>query len=225
MARPKPFVRGSDDPQARALSDLDDKPRPEARPRARQSGHTRPIPPDFPECPAERSERTWRLVRLFVETGEAYGRVRVVSPWHLGKELAAKINADRDILDFIKEHGQDFTQDLLSRMIRIYWKHYVTDSMSRTQVLNEYLDDYWDDLWDQAKTEYATDCFQRLDAEGKLKTTPHLIYRDDPGPGSLLNDAEYQAALQDIRTTAKLREQVAEHQLASVETEDDEPQS
>lgn len=218
---------GSDDPLALAQSELEDRRQPsEPRPRSRRPGDPRPTtPPAFPECPPDRTERTWRLVRLFIETGEAYGRTRVVSPWLLGKELSAKINTDRQVRKFIAANGHAISDDVLGRMIEIFWRHYVTDSMTRTQVLNEFLDDYWTDLFDQAKTAYATDYFQRLDAEGKLHTTPHLIQREHPENYSLGNDEEYQSALQSIRVAAKLREQVAEHQLASVESEDDEPQS
>lgn len=232
MARYREKFRppGSDDPLALAQQGLEGDPQPQAapRPRGRRPGEYRPAaapPPAFPECPADRTERTWRLVRQFIETGEAYGRTRVVSPWMLGKELSAKINTDRKVLEFIAANGHEVSDDVLSRMIGIFWKHYVTDSMTRSQVLNEFLDDYWADLFDQAKTAYATDYFQRLDAEGKLHTTPHLIQREHPENYSLGNDEEYQDALQRIRVAAKLREQVAEHQLASVESEDLEQQS
>lgn len=209
MNRPTGRFPGSDDPLALAQDALDDRPRPEAPARSRRS---RPAerrqptapPPDFPECPPDRGERTWRLVRLFVETGEAYGRTRVVSPWLLGKELAAKINTDSGVRRFIAEYGGTWAEDILSRMIRIYWRDYVDSQTSRTMLVTQYLDDYWSDLFDQAKIQYATDEFQRLDAAGQLKTTPHKGYR------SLLNDAEYQDALKEIDVEAKLRQQLVD---------------
>lgn len=205
MARSRNFVRGSDDPQARALDDLDDRPTPgppASRPRGRRSGESRAVPLDFPECPPDRGERTWRLVRLFIETGETYGRTRVVSPWLLGKELAARLSTDNDVSAFIAEYGADWAEDILTRMIRIYWRDYVDSSTSRTMVVNQYLDDYWADLFDQAKTQYATDEFQRLEAAGMLKTKPHQGFQ------SLLNDPEYQAAMRDIKVEGQLREQL-----------------
>jgi hypothetical protein len=230
VERPRGRFPGSDDPLALVQQELEGRSQsePAPRPRGRRPGEYRPAaapPPAFPECPPDRTERTWRLVRHFIETGEAYGRTRVVSPWLFGKELSAKINTDRQVLAFIAANGHEMSDDVLGRMIEIFWKHYVTSSMTRTQILNEFLDDYWADLFDQAKTAYATDYFQRLDAEGKLHTTPHLIQREHPENYSLGNDEEYQAALQKIRVAAKLREQVAEHQLATVESEDAEQQS
>lgn len=233
MARYREKFRppGSDDPLALAQQGLESPPQPEPppRPRGRRPGEYRPATPPahpaFPDCPADRTERTWRLVRQFIEAGEAYGRTRVVSPWLFGKELSTKINTDRQVLAFIAANGHEMSDDVLGRMIEIFWKHYVTDKMTRTKILNEFLDDYWSDLFDQAKTAYATDYFQRLDAEGKLHTTPHLIQREHPENYSLGNDEEFQAALQRIRVAAKLREQVVEHQLASIESGDDEQQS
>jgi hypothetical protein len=198
----------ADDPLGLVQDEFDDRPRPEAPPRPnriRPGEHTqRPATPhiDFPACPPERTERTWRLVRLFVQTGEAYGRTRVVSPWLLGKELAAKINHDHDVLAFIAEYGQDLAEDILARMIRIYWRDYVDSGMSRTAIVNQFLDDYWSDLFDRAKTQYATDEFARLEAAGKLKTTPHRGFQ------SLMNDAEYQEALRDIAVDTKLQQQL-----------------
>lgn len=223
MNRPKGRFPGAEDPLGLVQDELDGRSRSEAPPRPRRfrPGDARQAPArthdDFPPCPAERSENTWRLVRLFVETGKAYGRTRVVSPWQLGEDLAFKINHDRAILEFVRDH-RDLLEDLLSRMIRIYWKHYVTDRMSRTQILNEYLDDYWADLWDQAKTEYATDEIQRLEAAGQLKTIPRNL------AGSLQNDAEYQAVLADLRTDERIRAQLSNsnHQL---ESDQPEPQS
>ncbi len=208
MDRPRGRFPGSDDPLALVQEELEGKTRREAppRPRGRLPGEPRPatppVHPDFPACPPERTERTWRLVRLFVQTGEAVGRTRVVSPWLLGKELASKINHDHDILRFIDEHGQDLAEDILGRMIRIYWRDYVDTGMSRNVVVNHFLDDYWADLFDRAKTQYATDEFQRLEAAGQLKTTPHRGFR------SLMNDTEYQEALRDIDVDAKLKHQL-----------------
>lgn len=187
------------DPLALSLDDLDDKPQHESKTRTQ---HRPASPPDFPPCPPERSENTWRLVRLFVETGKAYGRTRLVSPWQLGEDLAFKINHDRAVLEFIRDHA-DLVDDLLSRMIRIYWEHYVDDRMSRTAIVNQYLDDYWDDLWDQAKTEYATDEIKRLEAAGQLRSVPA------PNWHSLANDADYQSALQDLRTEERLRAELS----------------
>lgn len=202
MARSRNFVRGSDDPQARALDDLADRSPSEAKPRS--PGRRQPAagPPDFPECPPDRGPRTWRLVRLFIETGEVYGRTRVISPWQLGKELTAKISSHPPVQHFIVEYGGDWAEDILGRMIRIYWRDYIDSGMRRTAVVNQFLDDYWDDLFDRAKTQYATDEFQRLEAAGQLKTSPHMGFR------SLLNDGEYQEALRDIQVDAKLREQL-----------------
>lgn len=209
MNRPTGRYPGSDDPLALAQDALEDRPRaePQSRSRRPRSGERRQAPgppPDFPECPPDRGQRTWRLVRLFVETGEAYGRTRVVSPWLLGKELAAKISTDRDVTRFLAEYGGDWTEDILSRMIRIYWRDYVDDATSRTMIVNQYLDDYWADLFDRAKIQYATDEFQRLAAAGQLKTKPHKGYR------SLLNDDEYQTALREIDVEAKLRQQLVD---------------
>jgi len=209
MARGKQFSRQPDDPQGRALDDLDE--RPSAEPRT-GSGRTpaRWTHEDFPPCPAERSEKTWRLVRLFVEIAKANGRVRVVSPWQLGEDLAFKINHDTAILAFIKDHP-DLAEDILGRMVKIYFEHYVTDGMSRRAVVDQYLDDYWEDLFDQAKTQYATDEIQRLDAAGQLKTVPRTRRQ------SLMNDVGYQAALQDLRTDELLRAELSnrKHQLES----------
>jgi hypothetical protein len=218
--REKFRLPGSDDPLALAQQGLEGDPQSEhpPRPRGRRPGEYRSAaapPPAFPECPADRTERTWRLVRQFIETGEACGRTRVVSPWLLGKELSAKINIDRQVLEFVADNGHEMSDDVLSRMIEIFWKHYVTSSMSRTQILNEFLDDYWSDLFDQAKMAYATDYFRRLHAEGKLHTTPHLIQREHPENYSLGNDEEYQAALQRIRVAAKLRDLVVDQPVDS----------
>ena len=199
--KPAPRRRG-DDPTSVVLDDLE-HPHPDRASRTAGSARRTAPPPDFPECPPERSERTWRLVRLFVETGEAYGRTRVISPWQLGKDLAVKINHDRAILSFIWANGQDLAEDILGRMVKIYWQHYVDDGMSRTAIVNQYLDDYWEDLWDQAKTEYATDEIQRLDAAGQLKVMPKTHWH------SLANDTDYQAALQDLAVMEKLQESSA----------------
>jgi hypothetical protein len=210
----------SDDPLGLVQDELEDRPRSEALPprpvRNRPGERPRPAvpPPGFPECPPERGERTWRLVRLFIETSEAYGRVRVVSPWRLGEELATKIKTDGPVSKFVAEYGADWAEDILARMIRIYWEHYVDDGMSRTAIVNQFLDDYWPDLFDQAKTQYATDEIQRLDAAGKLKTVPKTHWH------SLAGDSDYQAALQDLRVMEKLRAEVDQ-----LETEEDEPQS
>ena len=207
MARKKPPSRSypgwqTDDPLGLVQDELDDRPPPsEAPPRSAtpRPRRTAAPPPDFPECPPERSERTWRLVRLFIETGEAYGRTRVISPWQLGKDLAVKINHDQAILSFIQANGQDLAEDILGRMIKIYWEHYVDDGMSRTAIVNQYLDDYWSDLFDQAKTDYATDEIQRLEAAGELKTIPAKHWH------TLANDVDYQDSLQDLGVMDKLR--------------------
>jgi hypothetical protein len=216
MARGKQFSRQPEDPQGRALDDLDERPASADRPSRSGRAPARPHE-DFPPCPAERSENTWRLVRLFAETGKANGRLRVVSPWQLAEDLAFKINHDDTILAFIKDHP-DLVEDILGRMIKLYWQHYVTDGMSRRAIVDQYLDDYWEDLWDQAKTQYATDEIQRLDAAGQLKVVPK-VHRQ-----SLMNDVGYQAALQDLRTEERLRAELSnrKHQL---ESGTDEPQS
>jgi hypothetical protein len=212
---------GSDDPLSLAQNELEDRPQPEERPRRSWRAPSQPKPQqhhDFPPCPPERTERTWRLVRLFIETGKAYGRTRVVSPWQLAEDLVTKIKHDQQIWAFIRQHGNDLTEDLLGRMIRIYWQHYVDEHMTRNAIVNQFIDDYWTDLWDQAKTQYATDEIQRLDAAGQLKTVPGNQY------GSLANDTDYRNALQELRVEERLRSQLLDpnHQL---ESGNDQPQS
>lgn len=207
MARPRSQfpVPGSEDPMARALDDLEDRPQAEARPRRRTRSNEprRPDPArDFPECPPERTERTWRVTRLFVETGEA-SQVRRISPWFFAKELAATINNSRIFLDFIRDHGEDLAEDMLGRMIRLFFRHYIDGRTSRSLAIDLFLDQYWDDLFDQAKTEYTTERIQQKTADGTLKVHPKQHYR------SLLNDPDYQAAQQDIRVDAKLEEDLA----------------
>ena len=143
----------------------------------------------------------------------------MVSPWLLGKELAAKLHTDSDVVKFIADYGPDWAEDILSRMIRIYWRDYVDSGMSRTQIVNQYLDDYWVDLFDRAKTQYATDEFQRLEAAGQLKTTSHKGFQ------SLMNDEEYQAALREIDVEAKLRQQLIDPLNPEVVNDDPEPAS
>jgi hypothetical protein len=178
-----------------SLEDLE--PKGTGLPRSSRQHRAAP-PPDFPPCPPERGENNWRLVRLFIETGEANGRTRVISPWLLAKELAARISADPVVLKFISDQGAEMAEDILSRMIRLYWRFYVDSGMSRTAIVNQYLDDYWDDLFDQAKTEYTTDLIQADIAAGTLKVIPHREVR------SLQNDAEYQAALENLRVEERL---------------------
>lgn len=201
---------GSDDPLALVQDDLEGRSRPSGRPdRPRRSNpepeRRRSVPVlDFPECPADRSERTWRLTRQFIEAGEATGMRRVVSPWVFARELAATIKASRPVLDFIAANGQDLAEDIFGRMIRLFWRDYVTHGIGRSMAVNLFLDDYWDDLFDQAKTQYTTDRIQEQIARGTLKVHPKRNYH------SLLNDADYQATLADLRVHDKLESQLSQ---------------
>lgn len=200
----------SDDPLGLVQDELDERPRPEPNrpPRGRRPDEPRPARTydDFPPKPDNRSERTWRLVKLFIQTAGQHGRVRVVSPWQLAEDLVVKINNDPAIVAFMKAHGEDLVEELFGRMVRIYWDRYVDGGTSRSGIVNGFLDDSWTDLWDQAKTQHATDEIQRLDAAGKLKAVPA------PHWHSLANDVDYQAALQDLRVNELL---VSKEQLES----------
>jgi hypothetical protein len=142
------------------------------------------------------------LTRQFVEAGDEFG-VRRISPWYFAKELAATINASRPVLDFIVANGQDLAEDIFGRMIRLFWKHYIDHGTGKSKAVDLFLDQYWNDLFDQAKTQYTTDLIQHDIADGTLKVHPKQHQR------SLLNDDEYQAAQQEIRIAARLKEDLA----------------
>lgn len=190
---------------ARALDDLEDRPQADARPRrrARSNEPYRPEPArDFPACPPERTERTWRVVRQFVEAGEEYG-VRRIGPWFFAKELVATINNSRIFMEFTKAYGEDLAEDMLGRMIQLFFRHYVDRGTSRNRTIDLFLDRYWDDLFDQAKTQYTTERIEQMATIGTLPIHERQAYR------SLRNDLEYQAAQQEIRIRGKIEEDLA----------------
>lgn len=204
MKRPRNQFPGSDDPMSIGLGELDDKPRREAAPRPSRirPGQVQPARDGFPPCPAEFPDRTWRLTRQFVEAGDEFG-VRRISPWYFAKEFAGTIKHSPPVMEFILANGQDLAEDIFGRMIRLFWKHYVDSGTSKTRVLDLFLEEYWLDLFDQAKTQYTTDLIQRDRAAGTLKVHPQQDVR------SLLKDADYQTAQEEIRVQEWTKEDLA----------------
>lgn len=218
MTRSKGTWRPTDEtPQSIALRDLDSdrSRRSTSRASSGQQQYRSSGPP-----PAGCGERTWRLVRLFIETGESHQRYRVIYDQALGRMLASQIRTSPPVAKFLAAYGPDWTEDILARMIRIYWRDYVDPGSTNSQIIRGYIEDLWPDLWELARTQYATDEFQRLEAAGQLKTRPYRV----PST-SLQYDGEYLAATQEIRVQAALRRELGKQQLEPLESGDADQES
>lgn len=205
MTRKQPIVPRSEDPMSVGLDGLEGRSRPDRSGRTATSrrGHEGPLPTSygFPERPADIPERVWRLTEHWLACGEQAGMRRAASPWYFGKELTATIKASRPIHQLIADFGGALVEDLIRRMVELFWQDYVDSGNTRSQVLNLFLDDYWETLLAHAKTQYTTELIQHDLVAGTLKVRSGQALR------SLLQDEAYQAALQDLRTRAKLQAQ------------------
>jgi hypothetical protein len=154
----------------------------------------------FPERPAEIPERVWRLTEHWLLCGEQSGIRRAASPWYFAKELKATIKASGPVQQLIRRHGGDVVEDFIRRMVEMFWRDYVDSGNTRSQAVNLFLDDYWDDLVDRIKTQLSVEKIKSKIEDGTVKVTPKAE------PGSLLNDAGYQAARTNLKAQAYLEQ-------------------
>lgn len=113
--------------------------------------------------PAEVSERVWGLAEHWIERGTAaLGKRPPVSLQEFSKRLGDTIRQTKPFQAALRpaaaagvppwEHGPDYVNDLLSRMVEMFWDGLEAGESNSAALQFRFLDDTWDGLLDAAQT-------------------------------------------------------------------------
>lgn len=124
--------------------------------RSRQQTYDRPKSSSKTK-PAEVSDRVWGLAEHWMERGTAAlgKRPPMVNQAEFAKRLHAAIQADRATVRLLRERGADHLNDILARMVDIFWAE--IERGQEGAVLQMLFLDSWDALMDRAQTAFMVD--------------------------------------------------------------------
>jgi hypothetical protein len=147
---------------------LDDDPDPDQRPHRTPRSQPRRStgPRDIPRAsrntrPDEVTERMWGLAGQWLELGEArLGQRPAINLPEFAKRFAAKVNSDRELLSWAWKvypgsrwsTGADFVNDVIVRMIELFWDHLTVEQTNTPSLQFAFLEDEWDEWAYQALT-------------------------------------------------------------------------
>ena len=107
--------------------------------------------------PAEVSERVWGLTEHWLERGTAAlgKRPPMVNQAEFAKRLDAVIKTDRPTVKLLRQRGPDHLNDIVSRMIDIFWAE--IEKGEEHGVHQMLFLDVWGSLLDRAQTQFMVD--------------------------------------------------------------------
>lgn len=195
----------AEDPISTAAADWDDKPAPTSR---HQPRHKRPRRESRPEPvrnqrPDGVSERVWGIAEQWLETGKATtGERPPVRLPEFSQRLHERIQRTKfialvltertDEFSMVFERGPDYVDDLLARMVEIFWD--TLEVGTRNSSLQfAFLNDDWDLLVEQARSSLQV---RWIKVHGKPTVGPKHWHKDENPYLALLREQRERAWLE-----------------------------